>query len=207
MNPYSAAVEQSKSLVFQRAGLPSLPGWNDARDLPLLRLWQGIETRLTGQRQKVVQIAPCTEAETDRSLAPRLGSLVGRILGGGVVVLRDGQALGEGGFGLAFGPLPGRTVSGSLRALDPALLTAYWEHLRQQVDLVIIDSPPVLSSAVSLALAPTVDGVVLVVAAEQTRMAVARAARDALVSAQAKVLGIVLSNRSYPVPKALYDWL
>jgi hypothetical protein len=200
MSAFSVAIATSRALV------PA--GRDGVRDLPLLRLWQGIEQRLAGRPHKVVQLAPCTEAEADPALAVRFGRVAGAILGGGVVVLREGPADDEAQ--VTFGPLPGGPLAGrggALRALDPVVLAEYWRHLRRRADLVIIDGPPVLASPVALAMAPTVDGVVLVVEAEKTRAAVAAAARDALAASRANVLGVVLAGRRYPVPKALYDRL
>jgi Mrp family chromosome partitioning ATPase len=205
------AVANARSLVVRPGGVPDrarrLPGALSATDLPLLRLWQGIEARLAGHPRKVVLIVACTEGEADPAVAVRLARLAGRGMSGGVIVLNSVASetvLDDDGV-VAFGPLPGR--GGDARALNPALIHAYWERLSQAADLIILDAPPLLSSPLAQALAPTADGVVLLVEAERTRSHVAAAARDALAAAGANVLGVVLNKRRYHVPKALYDRL
>lgn len=213
MSRYHDAIENARAMVPAQGGggLPAepsrLPGAVAPSDLPLLRLWQGIELRLAGRRRKVVQIVPCTEAEFDPAVAFRLARLVGRGMAGGVVVLdqvTSEMRMDEDGL-VAYGPLPGR--AGDARALNPALLSACWARLGESAEWIILDTPPLLSSPLSQALAPSVDGVVLVIEAERTRAAIAEAARDALISAGANVLGVVLNKRRYHVPKAIYDRL
>lgn len=66
------------------------------------------------------------------------------------------------------------------------------------VDFVVMDCPPVLAVADSLALAPHVDGVLLVADAEKsTRVAVIQA-RDQLEQAGGELLGAVLTNLDSP---------
>lgn len=174
-------------------------------DRELVRLWQAIETGLAGRPTRVVQIAACAEGEDDPSVAVGLARLAGAAAGRGVVVL-DGTHRRVGGDGtVAFGPLPG--TDGDPRALDPAALRLAWQRLSERADLVVLDSPPVTASALALALAPTVDAVVLLVEAERTREAVAAAARDALTAAGANLLGVVLTRRRFHVPKGLWDRL
>lgn len=201
MSGFFAALERA------RARVPALPGAPlAAEDLPWLRLWQGLEARLADRPRKVVQIAACAEGERDPAVCARLAALAGRSMGGrpgggGVVVLGGGPGE-DGDDGVAHGPLPGR--GSDARALDPRLLAAYWRRLLEQANLVIVDSPPVLASPLALAMAPTVDGVVLVVEAERTRTAVAAAARDALRAGGANLLGVVLNRRRFHVPSALW---
>ncbi|MEW5726532.1 MAG: hypothetical protein AB1918_01770 [Pseudomonadota bacterium] len=209
MSRYYDAIRDSRAVTVAGGGVPARGGTVPvaAADLPLLRLWQAIEARLAGRRRKVVQIAACAEGEADPAVAVRLARLAGRGMAGGVIVLNSvttETALDDDGV-VAFGPLPGR--SGDARALNRPLVEAYWARLAEAADLIILDTPPVLASPLAQALAPTADGVVLVVEAERTRAAVARAARDALVAAGANVLGVVLNKRRLHVPKALYDRL
>ncbi len=210
MSRFHAALDSARALAI-RSGRPvrsppPLPGAVEAADLPLLRLWQAVEARLPACRCKVVQIAACAAGEDDPAVAVRLARLAGRTLGGGVVVLNGTPAVeGEGRGTVVFGPLPGQR--GDPRALDRRLLAAYWRHLRERAELVVVATPPVLESPLALAVAPTVDGVVLVVEAERTRVAVARAARDTLAAGGANLLGVVLNKRRYPVPVALYEIL
>lgn len=202
------AIENARALAPVSGGrglsVPILPG---STDLPLLQLWQAIEVKLAGRPRRVVQITACAEGEHDSAVAVRLARLAARTLSGGVLLLNPVESetrLDDDG-ALTWGPLPGR--SGDARALNPHLLDEYWNCLAERADLIVLDTPPVLSSSLSQALAPTADGVVLVVESERTRAAIAQAAKRALEAGGANILGVVLNRRRHHVPKPLYDRL
>jgi Mrp family chromosome partitioning ATPase len=56
-------------------------------------------------------------------------------------------------------------------------------------------------------IAALMDGVVLVVEAEKTRWEVANKVREALVQADANVLGVILNKRRFHIPEWLYKTL
>lgn len=203
------AIENARSLAPVGGRLPAemgrLPGVPAATDLALMRLWQAVEVRLAERPRKVVQIVPAGAAETDPAVAVRLARLAGRAMDGGVVLLTGIDSETRVEEGVAFGPLPGR--GGDARALNPRLLAHYWDRLGEQAELIILDTPPVQASPLTLALAPSVDGVILVVEAERTRTAVAAAARDTLKAGGANLLGVVLNKRRYHVPRGIYERL
>ncbi|HLO78939.1 MAG TPA: hypothetical protein VK196_20975 [Magnetospirillum sp.] len=205
------ALENARALVpgTSRAVAepPRLPGAVASSDLALLRLWQAIEVKLPAKPSRVIQIAPCGKAEHDPAVAVRLARLAGRALGGGVLLLNGVESetrMDDDGV-MALGPLPGR--AGDARALNRRLLSAYWQRLGERAELIVLDAPPVLSSPLAQALAPTVDGVILVVEADRTRTADALEAKRALENGGATVLGVVLNKQRRYVPKALYDRL
>jgi capsular exopolysaccharide synthesis family protein len=66
--------------------------------------------------------------------------------------------------------------------------------LTTQADIVIFDSPPLLSVADAVTLAARLDGVVLVVDAGRTRSGLLARAADLLNQAQARVWGVVLNR-------------
>jgi hypothetical protein len=68
------------------------------------------------------------------------------------------------------------------------------ETLSEEADLVIIDSPPVLSVADAAILANAADGVLLVADAGRTRREMARRAKDSLERAGANLFGMVLNR-------------
>ncbi|MFW6386928.1 MAG: CpsD/CapB family tyrosine-protein kinase [Bacillota bacterium] len=72
----------------------------------------------------------------------------------------------------------------------------------EEVDMVLIDSPPVVIVSDAVILSPRVGGVLLVVAARKTARAKVRAAHDKLQQVRANVVGSVLNR--YPVGKAEY---
>jgi len=71
-------------------------------------------------------------------------------------------------------------------------------------EFVLIDIEPASAPVDAAGLAPLVDGVVLVLAAETTRRESARRATLALHALGASVLGAVLTNRRFPIPDPLY---
>ncbi len=80
-------------------------------------------------------------------------------------------------------------------------------RLSESFDLILIDAPPANEYAEGVTLASKVDGVVLVVEAEETRWQVAESTRDRLEMAGARVLGSVLNKRRYHIPKPVYKLL
>jgi polysaccharide biosynthesis transport protein len=68
------------------------------------------------------------------------------------------------------------------------------EVLREKYDLVIIDTPPVLAVTDSLAVAPRVDGVLLVIRLSKSARSAAQKALEALESLGINVLGIVVNG-------------
>ncbi|NER59149.1 CpsD/CapB family tyrosine-protein kinase [Pseudomonas sp. MAFF212428] len=76
--------------------------------------------------------------------------------------------------------------------------------LGDQYRFVVIDGEAIYSSADSLVIGTLVDGVILVVTAEDTRWEVAQAAAQRLTQAGAKLIGSVFNRRKYYMPKWLY---
>ena len=66
--------------------------------------------------------------------------------------------------------------------------------LEKEADLIILDSPPVLTVADALVLAPRVSGVLLVVEVGSTRRGAVQKAVDTLLHADARVLGVALNR-------------
>jgi Mrp family chromosome partitioning ATPase len=86
-------------------------------------------------------------------------------------------------------------------------LSARLAELRQAFRYVLMDCPPVNVYSDALALAQWSDGVVLIVSANATRREAARRAKEYFVNAGADVIGVVLNNRTYPIPQVIYDRL
>jgi Mrp family chromosome partitioning ATPase len=86
----------------------------------------------------------------------------------------------------------------------PERLRSALSELRERFDTVLVSAPPFQGSAESLLLSQLSDGVVLVVEAHATRRKRARKVKESLDSAQVPVLGVVLNNRTFPIPEALY---
>jgi protein-tyrosine kinase len=80
-------------------------------------------------------------------------------------------------------------------------------ELRSEFDYVLIDCPAMSASEEAISLGSAADGVVLVLKANSTRKERARGAVHDLQSAQVKVLGAVLNQRTFPIPQKLYNKL
>lgn len=77
-------------------------------------------------------------------------------------------------------------------------------ELRSEFDFVLIDSAAMNVSNDALGLGALSDGVVMVLKANASRRQTARQAMQELQGANAKVLGAVLNQRTYPIPEAIY---
>ena len=89
--------------------------------------------------------------------------------------------------------------------LTPEQLRPLLKALGQAYRFVVIDGDPVYSAGDTLVIATLVDGVVLVVRAEDTRWEVAQAASQRLTQAGAKLVGSIFNGRKYYMPKWLYN--
>lgn len=90
---------------------------------------------------------------------------------------------------------------------DPKVIQPFMQALRAQFELVVIDSPALSQSPDGLAVAPCVDGVILVVEAEKTRWKVVEHNKERLKTIGAPLLGMVLNKRRYYIPEWLYKRL
>jgi len=104
--------------------------------------------------------------------------------------------------------LPCGSVNGNSQPLiSSERLHQRFADLRAEFDYVLIDAPPVSLCADSIALGHLSDGLVLVVQLNTTRREAARRAKEVLEAAKVRLLGVVLNNRTYPIPEALYRML
>lgn len=86
-------------------------------------------------------------------------------------------------------------------------LKARIEELRREFEFLVFNVPSVLLDGTATLLGSLVDGVILVVEANSTHREVARKAKERLQSANARLLGAVFNNRTFPIPAALYSKL
>jgi len=83
-------------------------------------------------------------------------------------------------------------------------LRARIKELRDTFRYVVIHSGPLRLQTSAMQLSRWTDGVVLVVEANSTRKEAARRVKDNLAAANVSVLGVVLNNRAFPIPDAIY---
>ena len=85
-------------------------------------------------------------------------------------------------------PNPGDLVS-SVR------FAQFIERLKGEVDVVIIDSPPILSASDALSIAPRTDGVVLVCRSHSTRTDALRHAANTIHQGGIRLVGLVVNRQ------------
>ncbi len=91
---------------------------------------------------------------------------------------------------------------------NPNSLSAAWlrgrlAELRLDFDFTVIQGPPCACSEGSL-LAASCDGLVLLIEANKTRRATARQLKQYLDATNVRLLGTVLTERTFPIPEAIY---
>lgn len=77
-------------------------------------------------------------------------------------------------------------------------------ELRNDFEYVVIEGPAAGASSESALLGQLTDGIILLLEAHVTRKATARQIKETLESMQCRILGTVLSERTFPVPEAVY---
>jgi Mrp family chromosome partitioning ATPase len=87
---------------------------------------------------------------------------------------------------------------------EPPGMAEFWERMRREFELVVVDCPSVAESFDPIMLASQMDAVVLVVAAESTRAPVAQNLRDRVAEVGGPVVGVVLNRRRFHIPAFLY---
>jgi len=78
------------------------------------------------------------------------------------------------------------------------------EELRNEFEYVVIHGPTAGISSEAALLGQLTDGIILVLGAHSTRKATALKIKEALEAAQSRILGTVLSARTFPIPERIY---
>ena len=99
---------------------------------------------------------------------------------------------------------PGSPSPDAQRLFSSDQMRLRMAELRKQFDYVLIDAPPLSSYSDAVLLGQMADGIILIVEANSTRRDNARIVQETLKSANVKLLGAILNNRSFPIPEALY---
>ncbi len=203
-NPDRFGEEQIRSLVRQ----VFLPGWpKPARQVVFcavedgdvagicLRTSQVLAAQIPGSVALVEAHLESTQERDD------YGTPVPVFRPGGIRPLRDSARrvsshlwrvpremfLGENEAGLSVEWLPGRL-----------------RELRLEFDFTIVHGPPAALCSDAALLGYLSDGVVLVLEANATRRAAAQRAVQMLQATNARLLGSVLSKRTFPIPEGIY---
>jgi Mrp family chromosome partitioning ATPase len=163
--------------------------------------------------QTVARLTSQSVCVVDANLrSPILHQLVGADNRDGLVAA-IGQPDAASSFARAVEPTNLWVVPSGSSASDPdLLLTAERARpclraLLVRFNRILIYAPPINLFAESLALSQFVDGVVLVLAAHVTRREIVRNIRDHLDDLNIPLLGLILNDRTFPIPKAVYRLL
>ena len=92
-------------------------------------------------------------------------------------------------------------INGVMTALDWISRLA---DLSNEFEYLLIRGPAAGISSEAALLGRLTDGVILVLGAHSTRKATARKIKEGLKSAQCRILGSVLSERTFPIPDGIY---
>lgn len=90
--------------------------------------------------------------------------------------------------------MSGQVPSNPAELLDSEVMDNLLDEMKEQYDIILIDSPPILAVTDAKILANKCDGTVLVVNTGKTEKQSLSKARDALTTARAFILGVVLNN-------------
>ena len=96
----------------------------------------------------------------------------------------------------------GTPVANPVEILGSVATRDFFELAREQFDVVIIDSPPVMAVADPVVLSPYADGVVVLCAQRRTSRVALQRSAEVLGSSQARVLGLVVNL--VPMKKGYY---
>ena len=99
----------------------------------------------------------------------------------------------------------GRPMQSPSTLLGGPAVRGMFSRLRSRFELVLVDTPPVIPVTDAMVLAPEVDGTLLVVMAGETPRAVVQRARQLMVEADARLLGVVVNNVDEVLPY-YYDY-
>jgi Mrp family chromosome partitioning ATPase len=83
----------------------------------------------------------------------------------------------------------------------------FWTSLRKEFVLTVVDSLPASKGVDGIMLSASMDGVVVVIAAESTRAPIVMSLLERLQGQGAPVLGAVLNKRKFYIPHLIYRWL
>ena len=107
---------------------------------------------------------------------------------------------------LSFMPC-GRAVKSPSYMFDSEPISAMLSAVREKFDFIIFDGSPLRDYSESSFLASKMDGVILVVEAERTKIEVARKIRKDLESTGVTILGVVLNKKRSYIPEYLERFL
>jgi Mrp family chromosome partitioning ATPase len=233
LRPVPSEARRTASLCVQDASRPGIPGSSEPE---ISKLVQNLFMRNSIAPPRVVLFSPVVRmAEPDFVAARVAEALADQHLGNICVVdadvnrpslhayfnvtnttgftslLGSQEPLHTKAHGVAGSPLTVVTSGPWTRTwtnqLGSESATDRLRDLRSQFDFVLVCAPPVNEVPSIIGMGQRVDGAVLVVEAHDTKRDVALRVKQEWERANTKLLGAVLTNRTFPIPKALYERL
>jgi protein-tyrosine kinase len=199
----------------------------------LLNLYQRIDSLLPQAHKKVVQFIGSRAGEGASTIAWEFGKMTANKLNKQVLILDADQQnpqqhifsgiTPESGWedllenrsnlddviyhvkesGLSVCPVS-RNVVITHDVFNSTKMVDLWSKFKERFDLIIVDSPPATESSDGIAISRHVDGVVLVLEAEKTRLPVANKAKETIEKHGGKLLGVVFNKRQFYIPDFIY---
>jgi Mrp family chromosome partitioning ATPase len=101
----------------------------------------------------------------------------------------------------------GHAVAGPPPSWKSGMWLSRLNELRREFQYILIAGPSAARQGDAILLALCTDGVILILESQVTRRETARALKQSLDAAKVAILGAVLNNRSFPIPKSIYTKL
>jgi Mrp family chromosome partitioning ATPase len=201
----------------------------------IISLYRSINAALSGSQKKVIQFIGSREGEGTSTIVREFAMVSAKRFSKSVLLLdadihkpsqhsffnispryscEDVMKYGEpidnalyqvGNSRLFVSIMSGHSTS-SHQFFDSLRSDNFWDKL-QEFDLILVDSSPATTSSDGLSLSRIVDGVVLVVEAEETRWPIAISVKDKIEKNGGKILGITLNKRRHYIPEFIYNKL
>jgi len=199
----------------------------------LVSLYGSIEQMLPADAPRIVQIASASAGEGASTVARDLAATVASVVGRRVLLItvvrpRVAHAVPAARRGLeaviggtatesdVIDAVPGLPLfettltsigTAGKHLFDATSLERALRSALSLVDLVLIDSPPLLTDFAGTVLARYCGGTVLVVEAERTRAPKVEEARRLVEAHGGRVIGAVLNKRRLHIPRLIYKWM
>lgn len=82
-----------------------------------------------------------------------------------------------------------------------------FDELKEHFDCIVFDGPPFLGVSECAYIAPMFQGILVVVACEQTRWELISVVKTKIESVQGNLMGVIMNRRKYYIPEILYKIL
>lgn len=217
----------------QPLNVSALEGEETGQEKALLSLYQRIDSLLPQAPKKVIQFIGSRAGEGASTIACQFGKITANKLNKSVLILdadqqnpiqhiflgitpeygwedllKNGSALDKVIYQVKESSLYVCPVSPNVvithHVFDSPKIVDLWSKLKENFDLIIVDSPPATVSSDGIAISRHVDGVVLVLEAEKTRWPVADKAKETIEKHGGKLLGVVFNKRQCYIPDFIY---